>query len=114
MSICQPLAADARALLEAEARTEMRHLQGWELLRRDGTWLLEKTYLTADFRQALALAERIARLAEAERHHPEITFGWGRCTVRWWTTRLGGVHANDVRMAAATDEYLLGPGAPAA
>lgn len=108
MSICQPLAADARALLEAEARTEMRHLQGWELLRGNGGWMLEKTYHTADFRQAMALAERIARLAEAEQHHPEITLGWGRCIVRWWTTRLGGVHANDVRMAAATDEYLFG------
>jgi 4a-hydroxytetrahydrobiopterin dehydratase len=108
MSICQPLAADARALLEAEARTEMRFLQGWELVRHQDTWMLEKTYRTDDFRQSLALAERVARLAEAEQHHPELTLSWGRCTVRWWTTRLGGVHANDVRMAAATDEYLFG------
>lgn len=108
MSICQPLAADARALLEAEARTEMRHLQGWELARHDGTWQLEKTYRTDNFRQSLALAERIARLAEAEGHHPALELDYGRCTVRWWTTRLGGVHVNDVRMAAATDEYLLG------
>lgn len=107
MSICQPLAADARALLEAEARTEMRHLEGWELQRRDAGWMLEKTYVTADFRQSLALAERVARLAEAEQHHPELVVAWGRCTVRWWTTRLGGVHGNDVRMAAATDEYLF-------
>lgn len=108
MSICQPLAPNTRALLEAEARTEMRHLEGWQLRRRDNIWLLEKTYFTADFRQSLALAERIARLAEAEQHHPEITLAWGRCTVRWWTTRLGGLHANDVRMAAASDEYLYG------
>lgn len=108
MSICQPLATDARALLEAEARTEMRHLQGWELLQPAGIWLLEKTYRTDNFRQAFALAERVARLAEAEGHHPEIVLAWGRCTVRWWTGRLGGVHANDVRMAAATDEYLFG------
>ena len=108
MSICLPLAPDARALLEAEARTEMRHLHGWDLVQREGVWQLEKTYRTANFRQSLALAERVGRLAEAEQHHPELCVGWGRCTVRWWTTRLGGVHANDVRMAAATDEYLLG------
>lgn len=109
MSICQPLGSDARALLEAEARTEMRYLQGWELVQCDGTWMLEKTYVTANFRQALALAERIVRLAEAEHHHPELVLAWSHCTVRWWTSRLGGVHGNDVRMAAATDEYLLGP-----
>lgn len=108
MSICQPLAPEARALLEAEARTEMRFLEGWELRQPHGHWLLEKTYRTDSFRQSLALAERIARLAEAEQHHPELTLAWGHCTVRWWTTRLGGVHANDVRMAAATDEYLFG------
>lgn len=108
MSICQPLAPDARALLEAEARTEMRFLEGWELRQQGGHWLLEKTYRTDSFRQSLALAERITRLAEAEQHHPELTLAWGRCTVRWWTTRLGGVHGNDVRMAAATDEYLFG------
>lgn len=108
MSICQPLAADARALLEAEARTEMRNLVGWFLDEQDGVWRLVKTYRTANFLQALALAERVARLAEAENHHPEIVIAWGRCTVSWWTTRLGGVHANDVRMAAATDELLYG------
>lgn len=108
MSICQPLAANARALLEAEIRTEMRHLQGWQLLQRNTVWQLVKTYPTADFVQALALAQRIARLAEAENHHPVIEIAWGRCTVSWWTTQLGGVHENDVRMAAATDELLYG------
>lgn len=108
MSICQPLAANDRALLEAEARTEMRHLGGWELEQQDGHWQLAKRYPTANFVQSLALAGRIARLAEAEDHHPEIVIAWGHCTVRWWTTRLGGVHANDVRMAAATDELLYG------
>lgn len=112
MSICQPLTPDARALLEAEARTEMRHLDGWQLELHGEIWQLVKTYPTANFLQALALAQRIARLAEAENHHPEIEIAWGRCTVRWWTSRLSGVHANDIRMAAATDELLYG-GAPA-
>jgi 4a-hydroxytetrahydrobiopterin dehydratase len=108
MSICQPLAPDARALLEAEARTEMRHLVDWHLEEEEEGWRLVKTYRTANFLQALALAQRISRLAEAENHHPEIVIAWGRCTVSWWTTRLRGVHANDVRMASATDELLYG------
>ncbi|MDF3030439.1 MAG: putative pterin-4-alpha-carbinolamine dehydratase 1 [Moraxellaceae bacterium] len=108
MSICQPLSPDARALLEAEARTEMRNLVGWHLEQVEETWRLVKTYRTASFLQSLALAERIARLAEAENHHPAIEIAWGRCTVSWWTTRLHGVHANDVCMAAATDELLFG------
>lgn len=113
MSICQPLATDARALMEAEVRTEMRHLKGWSLLQENGEWRLVKSYTTANFLQSLALAQRIGRLAQAENHHPEITIAWGRCTVSWWTHALHGIHANDVRMAAATDEVLYsGPPAP--
>lgn len=108
MAICQPLAPDARALLEAEARTAMRNLEGWELTGTQGGWRLTKTYSTGNFLQSLALAQRVARLAQSENHHPEITLAWGRCTVSWWTTRLGGVHDNDVRMAAATDATLYG------
>lgn len=108
MSICQPLAAGTRALMEAEARTEMRNLNGWNLLQQNGIWRLLKTYPTANFLQALALAQRIGRLAEAENHHPEITITWGSCTVSWWTHTLNGLHTNDIRMAAASDEILYG------
>lgn len=108
MPICQPLTANSRALLEAEARTEMRHLQGWQLEQLGGIWRISKTYATANFVQSFALTERITRLAEAEQHHPEITLAWGSCKVSWWTHEVRGVHENDVRMAAATDELLLG------
>ncbi len=106
MAICQPLAPGARALLEAEARTAMRHLEGWQLLTIGSALRLRKDYRTDNFLQSLALAQRIGRLAEAENHHPEITIAWGCCSVSWWTTQLGGLHENDVRMAAATDELL--------
>lgn len=107
MPICQPLESGARALLEAEARTEMRNLEDWDLEQRAGIWRLVKHYKTANFLQSLALAQRIGRLAQAENHHPEIVIAWGLCSVSWWTTKLSGVHANDVRMAAATDELLF-------
>lgn len=108
MPICQPLTANCRALLEAEARTEMRHLQGWLLEQQGGIWRISKTYTTANFIQSFALAERITRLAEAEQHHPEVMLAWGCCKVSWWTHEIRGIHPNDVRMAAATDELLLG------
>lgn len=109
MPVCQPLAVDARALLESEARTQLavHRLEGWQLLQQGAGWRLLKTYSTANFAQALALAQRVGWLAERENHHPEITVAWGRCTVAWWTTRLNGVHENDFLMAAATDDILF-------
>ena len=109
MSICQPLLPGAQALPEAEVRDAMRKLRDWRLEQHNGIWRLAKTYATANFLQALALAERVARLAEAENHQPEIVIAWGSCSVSWWTHTLRGVHDNDLRMAAATDELLYGP-----
>jgi 4a-hydroxytetrahydrobiopterin dehydratase len=109
MQVCRPLAPDARALLEAEARTQLalHALQGWQLLQEGAGWRLIKSYPTANFAQSLGLAQRIGWLAEQEHHHPEITIAWSRCTVAWWTTRLSGLHENDFRMASATDEILF-------
>ncbi len=109
MALCQALAPDARALLEAEARTRLavHALQGWQLLHEGAAWRLLKTYPTANFAQALALAQRVGWLAEREGHHPELTVAWGRCAVAWWTTRLNGLHENDFLMAAATDDILF-------
>lgn len=109
MLVCQPLASDAKRLLEAEARTQLalHALQGWQLLFEGAGWRLLKTYPTSNFAQALALAQRIGWLAEQEQHHPELTIAWGRCTVAWWTTSLNGLHENDFLMAAATDDILF-------
>ncbi|MDP2227342.1 MAG: 4a-hydroxytetrahydrobiopterin dehydratase [Moraxellaceae bacterium] len=97
-----------RALLEAEARTQLalHALQGWQLLPENGIRRLLKTYPTANFVQALALAQRVGWLAEREQHHPELTVAWGRLTVAWWTTAVSGLTDQDFRMAAATDEIL--------
>jgi 4a-hydroxytetrahydrobiopterin dehydratase len=110
MPVCRPLAPDDRALLEAEARTQLalHALQGWQLFQEGAGWRLLKTYPTTNFAQALALAQRIGWLAEREQHHPELRIAWGRCAVAWWTTRLNGLHENDFRMAAATDDILFG------
>ncbi len=99
---------DARALLEAEARTQLalHGLEGWQLLPERGVWRLIKTYPTANFVQAQALAQRIGWLAEREQHHPELTVAWGRLVVAWWTTRVQGLTVRDFELAAASDDIL--------
>jgi 4a-hydroxytetrahydrobiopterin dehydratase len=96
-----------RALLESEARSAIRNLDGWHLTFVDNHWQLQKAFNTQNFRQALAVAERISRLAEAENHHPTLTLSYHCCSVAWWTHTLQGIHPQDVIMAAATDALLL-------
>jgi len=56
---------------------------------------------------------RAAELAEAEGHHPDISFGWGYATVSLRTKKIKGLHENDFIMAAKLDRLASG-GAEAA
>jgi Pterin 4 alpha carbinolamine dehydratase len=42
-------------------------------------------------------------LAEAEFHHPDISFGWGYATVSLRTKKIKGLHENDFIMAVKLD-----------
>ena len=49
---------------------------------------------------------RIALLAEAQGHHPELEIGWGRLVVRLSTHAVGGLSRNDFIMAARIDRLV--------
>lgn len=65
---------------------------------------LEKTFKFKNFKQALAFVNAVGELAESEGHHPEITFTWGRATIRIWTHKINGLHPNDFILASKIDK----------
>jgi len=88
-------------LTQEEAANYGGQAPDWELL--DGAKRIERTYRFKNFREAFAFVERAAALAEAEGHHPEITFGWGYARVSLHTKKIKGLHENDFIMAAKLD-----------
>lgn len=70
--------------------------EGWSEV--DGA--LQRDFAFADFASALAFVNRVGELAEAENHHPDVSFGWGRVTLRWWTHSAGGITDRDRDLAA--------------
>lgn len=95
---CVPCQGGIDPLTLGEATAMMDQVPGWELTH-DGR-RLERTFKFADFRQANAFADRVGDLAEAEDHHPEITFGWGYTRVAIWSHKIDGLHENDFIFAA--------------
>ena len=61
---------------------------------------IEREFQRKNFKEALALVDRIGALAEEEGHHPDLTFGWGYVTVSLHTHKIKGLHENDFIMAA--------------
>lgn len=94
----RPLGPDDRLTGDALA-LQVARLPGWSV--RDGA--LERDYRLPDFDAAMALAQRAARLAAHQDHHPELRIEWGRCTVRWHTHSAGGITMNDIVCAAQLD-----------
>ncbi|HKV85597.1 MAG TPA: 4a-hydroxytetrahydrobiopterin dehydratase [Ktedonobacterales bacterium] len=96
------------ALTDTELREIGARLPGWRVEPVDGIPHLTRTFAFPDFAAALAFTNRVGALAEAEGHHPALLTEWGKVTVSWWTHAIGGLHHNDVVMAAKTDEAYGG------
>src|SRR5579864_7920965 len=101
---CEACQSGAPTLSAKELADVRDQIPDWEVIQRDGMQQLQRIYKVRNFAEALVLTNRIGELAEAEGHHPAVLTEWGRVTVRWWTHKIGGLHRNDVIMAAKTDQ----------
>ena len=88
----------------------MGHEQAGELLRKlDDGWTLnskghlERTYEFPNFVDAIAFANRVGEIAEAQNHHPDLHVAWGKCTVEIWTHKIHGLTESDFYFAAKAD-----------
>jgi 4a-hydroxytetrahydrobiopterin dehydratase len=97
---CQEYPEGTPPLSEDEAAELHQQVSRWE---REGNQALRREFSFDDFNQAFGLVSRVALLAEAESHHPEIEFEWGRVKFRTWTHTASGLSRNDFIMAAKID-----------
>ena len=104
--LCVPCPAGSPPMLDAQCRKLLANIPGWELVTIEKSVRLRRTFVFADFSEALAFTNRVGELAEAEEHHPELVTRWGEVTVFWWTHSIGGVHLNDFIMAARTGALI--------
>jgi 4a-hydroxytetrahydrobiopterin dehydratase len=98
---CTPCRGGIPPLTEEEASLYRAQAPDWSLL--DEASRIERTYRFRNFPEAFAFVERAAALAEAEGHHPDISFGWGYATISLRTKKIKGLHENDFIMAAKLD-----------
>ncbi len=92
-----PLSADRIKSLRAQISESWKLVEGHHLQRE---------IRRKDFRESLALANRIGEIAESQRHHPDLLVSWGKLTVTLFTHAINGLHENDFILAARIDELL--------
>lgn len=108
---CTPCRGGIPPLTPEEVETFRRQVPEWAI--HDDAHRIERTYKFKNFAEAFGFVRKAAELAEAEGHHPDISFGWGYVTVSLQTKKIKGLHENDFIMAAKlddmTDNISLGP-----
>jgi 4a-hydroxytetrahydrobiopterin dehydratase len=86
-------------LSEAEIDAALPHLPGWRF--EDAA--LRKTFTFKGFRAAIAFIDRLAEVAIAARHHPDIANHYDVVEVSVTTHSEGGVTEADVALADGID-----------
>lgn len=71
---------------------------GWE--ERDDA--LVREFELPSFMEAIAFVDRLAEIADAENHHPDIDIRYRKVTVRWTTHDAGGITDRDRELAERT------------
>lgn len=71
-------------------------------------WHFEEKKISADFKfrnfkEAMSFVNKVAEIAEAEGHHPDILVGYGRVKIETWTHAIGGLSINDFILASKID-----------
>ena len=103
---CEACRADAPKISDDELRELMPQIPDWQVIVVDGIMQLTREYGFDNFVEAMAFANRVGEISEAEGHHPAILTEWGKVTVTWWSHKIKGLHKNDLIMAARTDGVL--------
>jgi 4a-hydroxytetrahydrobiopterin dehydratase len=106
---CTPCRGGIPPLGLDEAREYLAQAPAWTLL--DDGHRLERTFWFTNFRAALDFVRDVGELAEAESHHPDIAFVWGRATISLQTKKIHGLHQNDFIMATRIDRIAQAAGA---
>lgn len=101
---CVPCEGGMLPLTKKSAEIMVPQIPGWEL-REDGKEV-SRDFKFKDFAAAIAFVNKVAEIAEAEGHHPDISVhGWNKVRLTLSTHAIKGLSGNDFILAAKINEF---------
>lgn len=95
---CQPCEGGNKALSEFETRENLKKLKNpWEL--KEGV-KIRHTFHFKTFTEAINFINRVAQLAEQERHHPDMHISYNKVRIDLQTHAIKGLSENDFILAS--------------
>jgi len=113
---CKPCEGGVEPLSEQEVHGYLAELKKqWEVedsnpeadaSHRNGARKIRHEFAFKNFVRAMAFVDRVADIAEAEDHHPDIHIYYNRVVIELWTHAIGGLSENDFIVAAKIEEVV--------
>lgn len=95
---CVPCEGGMPPFTEAEVNRYISQIPNWEVLDFKK---IRREFKFKDFKEAIAFVNRVADIAEAEGHHPDIlVYQWNKVRIELSTHAIGGLSENDFILAA--------------
>jgi 4a-hydroxytetrahydrobiopterin dehydratase len=89
-------------LSPAAVDAALKSLDGW---RREGDFIV-KEFKFKTFLAGIRFVDRVARVAEAQEHHPDIHIRWTTVTLQIQTHDEGGITRWDIQLAREIEKSL--------
>lgn len=103
---CQPCQGIGKPLDGGEVRKYLALTPGWKVSPQGKE--IYREYLMKNFMAGILAIDRVAEIAEAENHHPDIHLtGYRRLKITLSTHELGGLSENDFIVAAKINALTM-------
>jgi 4a-hydroxytetrahydrobiopterin dehydratase len=100
---CVPCEGGVPPLTPAEVDQMLQGMPGWHAT--EGGQRIRREWVARNFVAAIDFFNKVAQLAEAEGHHPDLHLsGYRNVAIEVWTHAIGGLSENDFILAAKIDQ----------
>lgn len=98
---CLPCEGGVPPLERNEAIKLLKHLKGWKIISNKK---IVKEYHFVNFKHTMDFVNKIAVLADAEKHHPDMFISYALLKIELRTHAIKGLSENDFILAAKIDQ----------
>ncbi len=103
---CVPCEGGVAPLKRDEALALLEKLSDWKLV--SGGKRIRREWTVKNFMAGIDFFKRVADVAEAEGHHPDLHLeGYRNVAIEIWTHAIGGLSENDFILAAKIDRLPI-------
>ncbi len=97
---CKIYEGGTKPFSKSQIREHLKSLNGWSYEKG----AITKTFSFKNYYETVSFINAVAWIANAEDHHPEMSFGYKQCRIEYSTHSIKGISANDFICAAKVDK----------